>query len=130
MKTTTEIEVLNPTASPPQAPTPDPSPDEAEDSDNELPVLTPSLAGFSQIPVGQYAQSFEYIQKHRDVVVDGAVDALLVAAFESERAGDSKHAKQCIHQGLLLQYGEKLGPDGVRLFFQKCVTFTRLSYAK
>ena len=53
-------------------------------------------------------------------VFDGAVD-LLVEAFKAEGDGETKYAKQCVHQSLLLQYGEKLGRDGVQVFFRKCV---------
>lgn len=84
-----------------------------------LPELTPSLEGFSHIPVGAYDKSFEYIQQHRDVVVEGASDALLVAAFTAEGKGKHKYARQCVHQSLLLQYGEKLGRDGIGAFFRK-----------
>jgi len=50
-----------------------------------------------------------------------AADALLVAAFTAEGKGKSKYAKQCVHQSLLLQYGEKLGKDGVGIFFKKMI---------
>lgn len=55
------------------------------------------------------------------MVVPGAYDALLVAAFRAESNNESKYAKQCVHQSLLLQYCDKLGPDGVRIFFKKMI---------
>ncbi|TFK40864.1 hsp90-like protein [Crucibulum laeve] len=119
---TTEFEVLNPKAasssSAPAAPTVE---DEDEEVD-ELPELTPSLEAFAKLPVGSYEKSFEFIQAHRDVVVPGATDALLVAAFQAQSEGKAKYAKQCVHQSLLLQYCEKLGPDGVRVFFRKMMS--------
>lgn len=93
--------------------------------------------------------SWKFIQAHRDVVVPGASDALLVAAFkaqakaaelareveveatqgkgkgkgkskkEKEKEEEEKYAKQCVCQSLLLSYCDKLGGDGVRVFFQK-----------
>lgn len=60
---------------------------------------------------------------HRDVIVPGASDALLVAAFKAQSNGQSRHAQQCVHQSLLLQYCDKLGGDGVRVFFRKCVNY-------
>lgn len=81
--------------------------------------MTPSLEAFSKLPIGDYEKSFEFIQQHRDVYVPGASDALLVAAFTAETEGKSKYAKQCVHQSLLIQYCEKLGRDGVGLFFKK-----------
>jgi cell division cycle protein 37 len=77
------------------------------------------LTLFSQLPLGAYQNSFEFIQSHRDVIVPGASDALLVAAFRAETEGKSDYAKKCVHQSLLLQYCEKLGGDGVRVFFKK-----------
>ncbi|KAG1745957.1 Cdc37 N terminal kinase binding-domain-containing protein [Suillus paluster] len=126
--TTTEFEVLNPAASSSKAPSPSaaapkPSPsDEEDDIEEELPELTPSLETFSHLPLWGYEQSFGFIQANRDVVVAGASDALLVAAFRAESKGRFAYAKQCVHQSLLLQYCEKLGRDGVRLFFQKMIT--------
>ncbi len=83
--------------------------------------MTPSLEAFSRIKLQQWEESFEFIKTHRDVVVPGASDALLVAGFRAESARKSQYAKQCVHQSLLLQYGEKLGGDGVGVFFKKCV---------
>lgn len=120
-ETTTAIEVLNPKAG--ESSTSAPDQEEASDNEDEegLPELTPSLEAFSKIAVGDYDKSFEFIQKHRDVYVPGASDALLVAAFTAQGDGKTKYARQCVHQSLLIQYCEKLGRDGVGLFFKKCV---------
>lgn len=123
----TEIEVLNPTsAAPSTAPsnaTADPEDDDDDSEEAGLPELTPSLEEFSKIPLWNYEKSFEFIQNHRDVYVPGASDALLVAAFTAQGEGKSKYAKQCVHQSLLIQYCEKLGRDGVGIFFKKQVSF-------
>jgi len=108
--------VLNPAASSSKAPSAAP---ESDDEAEELPELTPSLERFSRLPLWDYEQSFRFIQANPDVIVLGGTDALLVAAFRAESAGQSKYAKQCVHQSLLLQYCDKLGRDGVRLFFLK-----------
>ncbi|KAF9242506.1 Cdc37 N terminal kinase binding-domain-containing protein [Melanogaster broomeanus] len=117
--TTTTYEVLNPgpSSSPPAAAA-------AEDEDEEpeaLPELTPALTRFSRLPLWDYSKSFFFIQNNRDVVVPGASDALLVAAFQAQSDGNAAYAKQCVHQSLLLQYCDKLGRDGVRVFFQKMI---------
>lgn len=96
--------------------------DEDEDDDEGLPDLTPSLEAFSKLPLRAYEKSFQFIQTHNDVFVPGASDALLVAAFRAQSSGKSTYAKQCVHQSLLLQYCEKLGKDGVSVFFRKYVT--------
>ena len=92
------------------------------DDDDELPEMTPNLLEFSKLPLRGYEQAFQFIQKHRDVYAPGASDALLVQAFTAEGDGKSAYAKQCVHQSLLLQYCEKLGTDGVRIFFKRRVT--------
>lgn len=118
----TTIEVLNPKAVEASAPAAsDSDPDDEEGEEEGLPELTPSLEAFSKISLGNYEQSFQFIQSHRDVYVPGASDALLVAGFRAQGEGKSKYAKQCVHQSLLIQYCEKLGRDGVGIFFKKCV---------
>lgn len=92
---------------------------EDDDEEESLPQLTPALVEFSKLPVRDYEQSWRFIQGNRDVIVPGATDALLVEAFAAERRGEKQYAKQCVHQGLLLQYCDKLGPDGVSLFFKR-----------
>ena len=118
--TTTEFEVLNPKGVEAAKTTFERGSQSAEvEGDDELPQLTPSLEQFSRIPLRGYQQSWDFIKEHRDVVVPGAADALLVAAFEAQSRGDSKYAQQCVNQSLLLQYSEKLGRDGVTVFFRK-----------
>ncbi|KAF8073745.1 Cdc37 N terminal kinase binding-domain-containing protein [Lyophyllum atratum] len=123
-KKTTEYEVLNPkdiAGSTSFKLDGTPTESDSESDDESLPELTPSLEAFSKIPVRAYEKAFEFIQSHRDVIVPGASDALLVAAFRAQSAGNAKYAQQCVHQSLLLQYCEKLGNDGVRVFFKKMI---------
>lgn len=117
----TEIELLNPKGVASSISTPEEEDGDDDDDDDELPELTPALVAFSKIPSGAYDKSFEYIQHHREIYVSGAADALLVAAFRAESQGKPKYARQCIHQSLLLQYCEKLGRDGVGVFFKKYI---------
>lgn len=96
---------------------------EDEDDEEELPEITPPLREFSKIAYKDYDASWKYIQNHsRELLVPGATDALLVEAFSAQRRGEKKYAKQCVHQGLLLQYCEKLGSDGVSLFFRRMIS--------
>lgn len=44
-----------------------------------------------------------------------------MAAFTAQSDGKPKYAKQCVHQSLLLQYCDKLGKDGVAVFFKRYV---------
>lgn len=115
----TEFEVINPKGVAAAEDTFAPS-TSSEDGE-ELPELTPSLEGFSHIPLKGYEKSWEFIKAHRDVIVPGASDALLVAAFKAQSDGKPQYSQQCVHQSLLLQYCEKLGNDGPSLFFRKYV---------
>ena len=85
--------------------------------------MTPTLEAFAQLPLWDFEKSWLFIQNHRDVVVPRASDALLVAAFRAQKEGKAKYAKQCVHQSLILQYSERLGKDGVQLFFRRYVYF-------
>ncbi|KAF9046336.1 hsp90-like protein [Panaeolus papilionaceus] len=116
----TTIEVLNPKSSSSIA-QPATSTNDDDEEEDELPQMTPNLLAFSKLPLYDYEKSFEFIQHHRDVYVPGASDALLVAAFTAEGEGKHKYAKQCVCQSLLIQYCEKLGKDGVGIFFKKMV---------
>lgn len=98
--------------------------DDDDEDDIEVPEMTPTLEEFSRLPVRGYEESWEYIKAHRDVIVPGASDALLVASFRAQSKGQSDYALRCVHQSLLLQYCDKLGTgaaDGVKLFFKKSV---------
>ncbi|KAJ7288247.1 Cdc37 N terminal kinase binding-domain-containing protein [Mycena rebaudengoi] len=112
--TTTEIEVLN-------APQNEESTDEEDDVDDDIANLPLSLDSFSRIPLKAFEESFRFIQEHRDVVVPGASDSLLGAAFKAQYDKKPAYAKQCVHQSLLLQYGDKLGVNGIGLFFKKMI---------
>lgn len=128
---TTHIEVLNPTSTPSEpsaSASTSTAPDDNADEDEDLPHMTPALEEFAKLPLWSFEKIWLYIQNHREVVVPGASDALLVSAFRAQRDGKSKYAKQCVHQSLVLQYGEKLGKDGVQLFFKRCVLLAHKSF--
>ncbi|KAJ7688208.1 hsp90-like protein [Mycena olivaceomarginata] len=114
---TTELEVIN---APRERPAAEEAEEDAED-DDDIANLTPSLEAFSKIPLKGFEQSFRFIQEHRDVVVPGASDALLGAAFKAQYDNKPKYAKKCVHQSLILQYGDKLGANGLGVFFKKMI---------
>lgn len=87
--------------------------------------MTPSLTAFAKIPVNSknYEASFAFLQRDKGIFTEGAVDAMLLEAFNAETSGKKTYAKQCVHQGLMIQYCEKLGRDGIGMFFKKYVRF-------
>ncbi|KAI9754865.1 MAG: hypothetical protein M4579_004522 [Chaenotheca gracillima] len=93
-----------------------------EDDDEER--IEPSAIGkqFSKIKVGDYRSCLQFISEHPSVVAERETDGLLLEAFRSQNAGKDEHARQCVHQALLLQYCRQLGRDGVGLFFKRITT--------
>lgn len=85
--------------------------------------IKPSLIGyeFAKIRIGDYRRCLEFISENPDVVSEKEENGLLIEAFNSQLAGKSEYAQQCVHQALLLQYCRQLGRDGVALFFKRCV---------
>lgn len=135
---TQHIETLNPEAVSRSAPAED-------DSDEELPRITPVMKTFASLPssiaslplsaeslpadflsakrldMSAFERMFQYIGSHKELLQPdyGTSDALLVQAFESQMAGQKSLARMCTEKALLVQYCLQLGHDGVRLFFQR-----------
>ncbi|KAF2853725.1 Hsp90 co-chaperone-like protein Cdc37 [Plenodomus tracheiphilus IPT5] len=93
----------------------------ADDEDNEDDITASPLAqAFAKIKAGDWYACLEFLMKNPDVLAEKETDGLLVEAFNSELDGKPKHARQCVHQGLLLQYCRQLGGrQGVELFFKR-----------
>jgi len=135
-KSTKTVELLNPTSSRPSLKSADtgqsagadadiedgPDPDNLDSDDDES--LRPSALGkqFANISVGDYRSSLQFISQNQSIITERESDGLLVEAFDAEMAGNSKYAKQCVHQALLIQYCRQLGKDGVGLFFKRITT--------
>lgn len=85
--------------------------------------MTTSLKAFAKIPINanNYEASYAFLQRDKGIFTEGAVDAMLLEAFNAETNGKKTYAKQCVHQGLMIQYCEKLGQNGIGMFFKKCV---------
>ncbi|CAE6405065.1 unnamed protein product [Rhizoctonia solani] len=99
--------------------------DDGGDDDNDmepLPELTPLQAKFASLPLGSFEQAFQFIQDNHEIFSLGATDAFLLAGFRAQMKGESKYAKQCVNRSLMLQYCEKLGRDGVSLFFKRMLS--------
>ncbi|MCJ1388819.1 hsp90 co-chaperone Cdc37 [Xylographa bjoerkii] len=95
--------------------------DDPDDADETM-EPTPLGKQFGKIKMGDYRSCLQFISEHRQVLAERETDGLLVMGFHAEEKGDSKLAKQYVHQALLLQYCRSLGGDGVRLFFKRVTT--------
>ena len=93
--------------------------DGPEDEEN----IKPSELGkkFAKIRIGDYSTCLQFISAHPEIVAERETDGLLVEAFNSQLDGKEEYARQCVHQGLLLQYCRSLGRDGISLFFKRYV---------
>ena len=91
----------------------------AENDDDDV-SASPLAQSFAKIKPGDWYASLQFLMKHPDVLAEKETDGLLVEAFNSELEGKPKHAHQCVHAGLLLQYCRQLGGrQGVELFFKR-----------
>jgi cell division cycle protein 37 len=93
---------------------------DVEDDDEEADIRPSNLAKqFAKIKIGDYRSCLQFISEHPEVAAERETDGLLVEAFNSQMEGKEEYARQCVHQGLLLQYCRSLGRDGTSLFFKR-----------
>jgi cell division cycle protein 37 len=94
------------------------------DDDDEDAEVEASEIGkkFAKIKMGDYRECLQFISQHPEVVAEKETDGLLVMAFNASIEGKDDFARQCVHQGLLLQYCRALGKDGVGMFFKRITT--------
>ncbi|KAJ5388165.1 hypothetical protein N7509_010706 [Penicillium cosmopolitanum] len=115
----TEVELLNP-ASSSQASS---GAADYDDEDDPANVEISELAKkFAALKPNDYNSYLSFISANPQIVAEKETDGLLVEAFNSQIKGDEAYARQCVHQGLLLQYCRSLGPDGIKLFFTRITT--------
>jgi cell division cycle protein 37 len=96
--------------------------DEPEDDDDDEIEVTELGKKFSEIKVGDYRTALNFISANPQVMAESETDGLLMMAFNAAIEDKSDFARQCVHQGLLLQYCRALGKDGVGLFFKRVTT--------
>lgn len=118
-KSESSVELLNPGAAKKDAG--NEADVEDDDDDEENPTLSELGKRFANIKAGDYRAMLQFIGSHPEIVAEKETDGLLVEAFNSQLQGKEDYARQCVHQGLLLQYCRSLGPDGVSLFFKRYV---------
>ncbi|KAL3460480.1 Cdc37 N terminal kinase binding-domain-containing protein [Aspergillus heterothallicus] len=117
---TSSVELLNPS---PAAGASNQEGDDDEAVDDQDSVQASGLAKkFAKINRNDYRALHEFISDHPEIVAEKETDGLLVEAFNSQMDGKDDYARQCVHQGLLLQYCRSLGPDGISLFFKRITT--------
>ncbi|CAG8288602.1 unnamed protein product [Penicillium nalgiovense] len=112
------VELLNPGAGSSAAK----ADDEGDDEDPADVEISPLAKKFAQLKPGDYKAYLQFISANPEIVAEKETDGLLVEAFNSQLKGQDDYARQCVHQGLLLQYCRSLGRDGIQLFFTRITT--------
>ncbi|KAJ5772904.1 hypothetical protein N7457_007800 [Penicillium paradoxum] len=112
------VELLNPGA----ASSATKADDEGDDDDPADVEISPLGKKFAQLKPGDYKAYLQFISANPEIVAEKETDGLLVEAFNSQLKGQEDYARQCVHQGLLLQYCRSLGRDGIQLFFTRITT--------
>lgn len=91
--------------------------------DDDSVEASPLAKKFAAIKPGDWYACLQFLMAHPEILKESETDGLLVEAFNAELDGNPKHARQCVHAGLLLQYCRQLGGrQGVELFFKRIQT--------
>ncbi len=94
-------------------------------------ALPPTFHPVRHLNTSAFEAAYRFLGQHRELLRrpgtggngDGATtDALLVEAFSAQQRGQWEKARRCVEKALMVQYCQKLGPDGVMLFFKRCVS--------
>lgn len=115
----TEVELLNPGVD--SSANNAENDDEGDDDDPANVEISPLAKKFANLKPNDYSAYLQFISENPQIVAEKETDGLLVEAFNSQMKGKEDYARQCVHQGLLLQYCRSLGPDGIKLFFSRYV---------
>lgn len=126
----TTVELLNPPKRPEASRTDtdqssgaDADVEEDTNVDDDSVEASPLAKDFAKIKIGDYYKALEFLHKNPQVMSEKESDGLLVEAFNSELDHKPKHAKNCVHAALLLQYCRQLGgKEGVGMFFKRMTT--------
>lgn len=118
-KKATTFEVLNPSTSSSQEIVPAQSAQQENAEDPDDVKASPDTVEFGNFKIGDYEGARRYLGSHPWIVNEREKDGLIMTAFESELAGDTKKTEQIVYNALLLQYCATLGRDGINLFFSR-----------
>lgn len=73
--------------------------------------------------INAFETALQFLSKHKLLLhpSSNTTDSLLLEAFNAQMASKSSLARRCVEKALMIQYCNKLGPDGVNLFFRRMV---------
>lgn len=94
---------------------------------SSIPLSASSLpANFDpakSLNINAFETALQFLSKHKILLSpsNNTTDSLLLEAFNAQIATKSAFARRCVEKALMIQYCNKLGPDGVNLFFRRMV---------
>lgn len=73
--------------------------------------------------INAFETALQFLSKHKVLLhpSNNTTDSLLLEAFNAQMASNSSLSRRCVEKALMIQYCNKLGPDGVNLFFRRMV---------
>ncbi|PWY99252.1 hypothetical protein BCV70DRAFT_115127 [Testicularia cyperi] len=81
----------------------------------------PASAASKSLDTKPFQMALEFLSSHKSLLSEqtGTTDSLLLEAFNAQMAGKAASARKCVEKALMVQYCNKLGKDGVNLFFRR-----------
>lgn len=122
--------------------------DEQDDEEDEIPEADDVMRQFADLPpcvptsiplsastlpsnfdpakslnISAFETALRFLSKHKILLSpnNNTTDSLLLEAFNAQMASKASLARRCVEKSLMIQYCQKLGPDGVNLFFRRMV---------
>ncbi|KAJ9475586.1 Hsp90 co-chaperone Cdc37 [Pseudozyma hubeiensis] len=122
--------------------------DEEDDEEDEIPEADDVMRQFADLPpcvptsiplsastlpsnfdpakslnISAFETALQFLSKHKILLSpnNNTTDSLLLEAFNAQMASKTSLARRCVEKSLMIQYCQKLGPDGVNLFFRRMV---------
>lgn len=118
-ESSTQVELLNPKSDPSGGANSD---EQVKVDDDDEVEASPDGKKFAKIKITDLTASAQFLSQHPRILTEKETDGILVLAFDAALEQKDEYARQCVHQGLLLQYCRSLGRDGVGLFFKRITT--------
>lgn len=86
-------------------------------------ALPSNFDAAKSLNINAFETALQFLSKHKILLnpSNNTTDSLLLEAFNAQMASNSSLARRCVEKSLMIQYCNKLGPDGVNLFFRRMV---------
>jgi len=88
---------------------------------SSIKALPSSFIPSKHLDTTPFEIAYKFLASHKELIPEsaGTPDALLVEAFQASMRGEIELARRCTEKALMVQYVNKLGKDGMSLFFKR-----------